>query len=138
MLMSYCGGCACGLVKYECSAEPVMSVNCHCRDCQQASGSAYSADIIVPISGWKLLCGSPNFYEKKAHSGNTVTRAFCGDCGSPLFVKEVAIPDIVTVNVGSLDDPSRYSPSGDWWTSSAQPWDHMNPKLEKFTTQPEV
>jgi hypothetical protein len=67
-----------------------------------------------------------------------VTRAFCGDCGSPLFVKEVAIPDIVSINVGSLDDPSRYSPTGDWWTSSAQPWDHMNPDLEKFTTQPEA
>jgi hypothetical protein len=102
-----------------------MSVNCHCRDCQQASGSAYSADIIVPISGWQLLRGSPKFYEKKARSGNTVTRAFCGDCGSPLFVKEVAIPDIVSINVGS-------------WTSSAQPWDHMNPDLEKFTTQPEA
>ena len=138
MSTTYCGGCSCGAVRYECSAGPIMSVNCHCRDCQQASGSAYSADIIVPITGWKLLSGSPKFYEKRADSGNTVTRSFCGDCGSPLFVKEVAIPDIVTINVGSLDDPSRYSPTGDWWVSSAQPWDHMNPDLEKFDSQPDA
>jgi len=136
MSTSYSGGCACGLIRYECSADPVMSVNCHCRDCQRASGSAYAADIVVPITGWKLLTGSPKVFDKKADSGNTVSRGFCGDCGSPLFVTELVAPDIITINVGSLDEPARYTPTGDWWTSSAQPWDHMNPGIEKFETQP--
>ena len=136
MSKSYTGGCACGLIRYECSAEPVMSVNCHCRDCQRASGSAYAADIVVSKSAWQLLSGKPKYFSKKAVSGNTVKRGFCNNCGSPLFVTEEEAPDIITINVGSLDDPSWYIPTCDWWTKSAQPWDYMNPDIEKLESQP--
>jgi hypothetical protein len=113
-----------------------MSVNCHCRDCQRATGSAYSTDMVIPILAWKLLVGEPKFYDVKADSGNNVSRGFCIGCGSPLFAKESAAPDIIVIAASSLDDPSRYQPTGDLWTSSAQRWDHMNPDLEKFETQP--
>src|SRR5271169_7134651 len=29
------GGCACGAIRYECDADPVIMMNCHCRDCQK-------------------------------------------------------------------------------------------------------
>ncbi len=131
------GGCACGKIRYEFPSSPIMSVNCHCRDCQRASGSAFAADIIVNAADWKLLCGAPKFFDKKADSGNIVSRGFCSDCGSPLIVTEAVAPDIITINVGSLDDPSWYEPESDWWTKSAQAWDHMNPAIQKFDTQPE-
>ena len=35
------GGCACGAIRYRCSAPPIYMGNCHCRDCQQATGGAY-------------------------------------------------------------------------------------------------
>src|SRR4029077_6281528 len=47
MAQKLSGGCACGAIHYECSADPVRMLNCHCRDCQQASGSAYAAIVIV-------------------------------------------------------------------------------------------
>ncbi len=45
----FSGGCTCGAIRYECSTEPVVSWQCHCRDCQHASGSAFSAILYVPI-----------------------------------------------------------------------------------------
>jgi hypothetical protein len=42
------------------------------------------------------------------------------------------MPDVVGVRVGSLDDPSHYSPALDIFVASAQPWDHLNPELPKF------
>jgi hypothetical protein len=40
------------------------------------------------------------------------------------------------ITAGSLDDPSQYKPSIDIFTSSAQPWDYMNPALPKFPKMP--
>ena len=42
------GGCACGAVHYEIGAEPVFMLNCHCRDCQRATGAAYAPVFVVP------------------------------------------------------------------------------------------
>jgi hypothetical protein len=39
------GGCACSAIRYECDADPVIMMNCHCRDCQKASGSAYAVSL---------------------------------------------------------------------------------------------
>lgn len=48
MPLPFSGGCFCGRVRYECDAEPRIAFNCHCRDCQYATGSAYAAVLMVP------------------------------------------------------------------------------------------
>src|SRR5437867_1208476 len=53
----FSGGCACGAVRYECSAEPVIALNCHCRDCQRASGTAYASGIFVPGVALRITKG---------------------------------------------------------------------------------
>lgn len=132
----FTGGCACSAIRYECSAAPVMSLNCHCRDCQRASGSAYASILSVPTSAFRLLKGEPKFFEKKGDSGNTVRRGFCPDCGSPVFAYESAYPKIVILQASSLDDPSWHQPTADMYTASAHPWDSMNPQLPKFAGEP--
>ena len=44
----FTGGCICGAVRYECTAEPVMTFKCHCRDCQHVTGGAYVPGLLVP------------------------------------------------------------------------------------------
>jgi hypothetical protein len=103
-----------------------MSGNCHCRDCQRGSGSAFVAVMVVPASTLKIE-GPVKYYESKADSGNNFTRGFCPEStGDPLAM----------VTAASLDDPSQFQPTLDFFTSSAQAWDHMNPKLTKFPKQP--
>jgi hypothetical protein len=130
------GGCLCGAVRYESAGEPLFSLLCHCRDCQHQSGSAYVAAMRVPAAGFRLTKGEPKLYVSSSDAGNRVTRAFCPDCGSPLFIRVSARPDIVGLRVGSLDDPSEFRPEADIFVKSAQPWDHMNPDLPKHQTYP--
>jgi hypothetical protein len=136
MAAAMTGGCLCGAVRYESTGEPGFALLCHCRDCQRQSGGPYNAAWRVPASGFRLTRGTPRVYVTRSDSGNEVARAFCGDCGSPLFLRVSSRPDIVGLRVGSLDDPGRFRPEADIFVKSAQPWDCMDPALPKYPAYP--
>ena len=124
------GGCACGAIRYECSVEPVLMFNCHCRDCQRASGSAYAAIVVVPKAAVQVR-GDPRYHKIIGGAGKAIERGFCSTCGSHVTDKLERLPDILALQAASLDNPSTYRPVMDVFTSSAQPWDFMDPKLQK-------
>lgn len=134
-MSTFTGGCQCGAVRYECSADPICTGNCHCRDCQKASGSGYIPALGVPTDALRIT-GTVKYFESRADSGHTVSRGFCAACGSRLFGKSAEMGAITAIMAGSLDDPSRFKPAMDIYTSSAQLWDHMNPQLPKFAKLP--
>lgn len=136
MPAQFLGGCACGAIRYSAEGEPLFAMNCHCRDCQRETGSAYAAVLAVPSATFKVTQGSPKYFDLMADSGHTTRRAFCANCGSPLFGQPGISPELVTIRVGSFDDPSIFRPAQDIYTSSAQPWDHMNPALSKSPKLP--
>jgi hypothetical protein len=103
--------------------------------CQRASGGAYAAALLVPASAVNIT-GEVKYYDVTGDSGGIVSRGFCPTCGARLFGKPAAGVGIISIMVGSLDDPSWYRPQADIYTASAQPWDHMNPGLPKFVKLP--
>jgi hypothetical protein len=131
MPMPFSGGCACGAVRYECFAEPLAMLNCHCRDCQRSSGGGSSSVVAIPAVAFVLRKGEPRFYETRGDAGHVARRAFCPHCGSPLVAGSSRMPEVIVLKVASLDDPSWFKPMADIWTSSAQPWDCMDPRLPK-------
>jgi hypothetical protein len=135
MAQKLSGGCACGAIRYECGADPVLMFNCHCRDCQRASGSAYAAFVVVPRVAVQIR-GEPRYHKIVGSSGKAIERGFCPACGSPVTAKLERLPDIFGLQAGSLDDPSTYRPRMDAYTSSAQSWDHMDPKIQKHSKGP--
>jgi len=130
------GGCLCGAVRYECEGAPQFSLQCHCRDCQRGSGAPHVAAVRVSSPGFRIVRGAPRRYVARADSGNEITRVFCGDCGTPLYVQVSTRPDIVGVRVCTFDDPSWFKPEANIFARSAQPWDHMDPAVPKFATYP--
>jgi len=114
-----------------------MAGNCHCRDCQRASGGAFVSALAVPRNALKIT-GEVKYYDVKGDSGNTVSRGFCPNCGARLFGRPAVVSDLIVIMAGSLDDPSWYKPGMDFYTASAQPWDYMNPDLPKFPQMPQM
>ncbi|MGE0821275.1 MAG: GFA family protein [Candidatus Binatia bacterium] len=135
MSTPFTGGCACGAIRYQCSAEPVFSWKCHCRDCQRASGSAYCPVLYVPKAALTIT-GQSTYYEVKAESGNGVSRGFCPTCGSPVFIRAALVPDLMGLWAASLDKPSLFQPSVQVWTGSAQPWDCLEATLLEYRKAP--
>jgi hypothetical protein len=138
MSAPFSGGCACGAIRYSAEGEPLFSMNCHCRDCQRETGSAYASVLAVAAASFKITRGSPRYFDLTADSGNTTRRYFCANCGSPLFGRPGISPDMVTIRAGSLDDPSVFRPRRDIYTASAQPWDYMDPALPKSSKLPDA
>jgi hypothetical protein len=71
----------------------------------------------------KITKGVPHYYSTASEAIGHNKRGFCPHCGSRLFGG---------ITASTLDDPSLFHPQFDIFTSDAQPWDHMDPKLPKF------
>jgi hypothetical protein len=136
MTAPFSGGCACGAIRYESTAEPVLMLHCHCSDCQQSSGGPFSSFVIVPKEAFKLTKGSLRFHDSPSEAGGKTHRGFCPDCGSPIVVKADAAPKFDAIRTAGLDDPGWFKLQMDVWTSDAHPWDQMNPALPKFEKYP--
>ncbi|MEO7859664.1 MAG: GFA family protein [Nitrospirales bacterium] len=117
----FSGGCACGAIRYECSAEPIMMFKCHCRDCQQVTGGAFVAGLLLQASAFRLTNGQLRYHFTPSMAGGESDRQPARYVG---------------VTAGSLDDPSWFHPQMDFFVSDAQPWDHMDSAIPKFEHYP--
>lgn len=131
------GSCLCGQVHYSSSAEePAMMVVCHCTDCQKQSGTAYSTNVLVPTASITFKGESRAQYVVKGASGQTVTRNFCTNCGSPLTTELEAFDNLAAVKAGTLEDSSWVKPTVQIWCNSAQPWGPLDEALPKAPANP--
>src|SRR5262245_21130329 len=98
------GGCLCGAVRYESSAEPITARLCWCRFCQYIAAGNAAVGVCLPTSGMTVT-GEMRDYESVADSGDRMHRRFCPSCGVHLFSEAESRPHLVFVRAGTLDDP---------------------------------
>ena len=102
------GGCYCGAVRYETDGEPFHETICHCADCRRIVGAASVAWLTVSRSRFRFTGKDP----ASIRSSASVTRRFCGVCGTSLTYENDAVPDEVDVTTASLDDPDAMAAEG--------------------------
>lgn len=109
-MTKYAGGCRCGEVTFEVSGEPDRIGLCHCTDCRQESGSAFTFFAVWPAAQFQ-------------RSGSTVDyegRSFCPTCGSRLFSVDDHEAEI---KLGALvQAPTSLVPSYELWVKRREPW----------------
>jgi hypothetical protein len=131
------GHCLCGNVTYSADAEPVAQALCHCTSCQRQTGTAFSIVIGVPAAVFIVegdtLASFPTTGE--VH-GTTTLRHFCSNCGSPIYSSVAAMPEVVYIKAGTLDDASWLTPNAEVWTRSALPWSPHLENAAQFETMP--
>src|SRR5437870_13527238 len=111
-MIPFTGGCVCGAIRYECTAEPVMMFKCHCRDCQRLTGGGFVAGLLVPASAFRLKKRQLRYHFTPSLAGGKHKRGFCAKCGSRLTGGESdeRPTGFIGVTAGSLDDPSWFRP----------------------------
>ena len=129
------GGCLCGKIRYASKAAPVMTAVCHYKNCQKQAGTAFSIIVAVPKSALSVT-GTMKTFNDTGSSGKPVRRNFCPDCGSPITTDVEAMPDLVFIKAGTLDDTSTLAPTMEIFCSSTQPWTTRDVQMQKFAGAP--
>jgi hypothetical protein len=129
-MAAYTGGCSCGAVGNEITAEPVRSFQCQCRDCQRDTGGGHASVMVFPRAAVQVT-GDVVENLRRVDSGAEKRKGFCGKCGSPLYNKPKNVPDMIGVYVGTLDDPARFKPQLVMFASRGHDWDHLDPTVPR-------
>lgn len=129
------GGCLCGKVRYSADAEPAFVGLCHCNDCQKFTGSAFAVVIGVPKSA-VTVTGTLKGFTKPGGSGQPIERQFCPECGASVIDEANAMPGIVMIGAGTLDDPGWVKPAAQIYCASAQPWVQLGGEFKTFAAAP--
>lgn len=134
-MAKYEGGCACGAVRYATDAEPIMAGHCQCRKCQQLSGTGHASFAAFPDAAVNVK-GKLDFWSYTADSGNTASRGHCPTCGAKVLGRTSGMPQMVAIQLASLDDASKVTPQMLFFNAHAQPWDKVDAGLKTFPGMP--
>ena len=103
MKIPFSGGCSCGAIRYEFTAEPIMMLKCHCRDCQQVSGGGFAAAVLVPAEAFRLTRGQLRYHFTPSIRRGKHKRGFCPECGSRMTGAEFEGDDSQFVGILASD-----------------------------------
>jgi hypothetical protein len=87
----------------------------------------------VKDGDWQTLGGESAI--RTVRTSSFGHRAFCGECGTPLYVRVDHQPETVDFSVVTLDDPKVVTPEFHIFWRSKIPWFHPGddlPRHEKF------
>ena len=59
-------------------------------------------------------------------------RAFCGQCGSPVYSRRDSEPELRRIRLGTLDSDPERRPLAHVWTGSKAPWYEIEDSLPRF------
>ncbi len=129
------GGCYCGAVRFRADGDAMFQGQCHCRECQYATGGNPNVVIAMPESGFSFTKGAPKGFTR-TDIENAVTREFCADCGTQLLTRTPNLPGARLIKVGVLDDQSVFSPQMAIFLIDKQAYHHVPDGLPSFERGP--
>lgn len=128
------GGCYCGRIRYVAEGEPMMMAQCHCRECQYISGGAPNLFMAMPADGFEYTSGEPRTFTR-SDLAQAVTREFCEECGTHLVTLRPGLPAVV-LKIGTLDDPSQFTPRAAIFTVDKQAFHQIPEGMPVFERLP--
>jgi len=95
------GSCLCGKIQYSMEGDLSDFGYCHCKSCRKASGSAHAANAGIERKNFTLA--DPEQVLREYESSPGKYRAFCTNCGSPIYAYLRDTSELIRIRLGSLD-----------------------------------
>jgi hypothetical protein len=131
------GGCICGAVRYRLLEDPLDLHVCHCTNCQTISGTAFVMCMPIHVRSIEMLKSDPVVVSFVSPDGLSKRNRRCAECGTCIFGEIAAMPEVLALQAGTLDDTSWLEPIAHIWTRSAQPWVEIPTNVLRFEKQPD-
>ena len=96
------------------------------------SGSSYQLLGIVDREAISVNLEELACYKNSTESGYEMTRNFCPNCSTPIFIESTRFRDIRMVLISALEDPEVMEPSYVIWARSKYAWVDKVCKLRRF------
>lgn len=113
--------CQCGQLAVACEGNPLRVSACFCLDCQRRSGSSFAAQARFPVDR-VTITGEAHHWTRVGDEGGEGHMYFCPTCGSNVFYRLPALPDLVAVAVGAFADPSFPQPEYTVYENRKHDW----------------
>ncbi len=127
------GNCRCGRVRLEIDAERANIVNCHCGDCRQLSGSAFSTYLVVAAKNFRIAAGADDLTSYRPSEKGM--RGFCQHCGSPILVQNQRYPNLRMIPLGVLHPDDELVPKINIFSDSRLSWVAFNCQTTDFARE---
>jgi hypothetical protein len=124
------GGCLCGAVRYCVDGAPEASGICHCATCRKTASAPSLPFVVFRADQFAITRGKPVEFR----SSPSVTRSFCGTCGSPLTYRTAEHADRIDIMTCSLDDPQAIPPTFHVWVGDKVEWERLADELPSYPT----
>lgn len=124
------GSCLCGSIEYQYSGDINEIAMCHCQQCRKAQGSAFGTNAPINSSEFQFLSGKENL--KFFHATPEKLRAFCSECGSPIYSQRLDTPEIMRLRIGTLDTKISHKPDYHIFYDSKAEWYTAGDNLTKY------
>jgi hypothetical protein len=135
---SVTGECLCGQISVSVTREAFNATDntclCHCKNCRQCGGALASIVAIIPDSAVKIT-GQPKIYlDGNTTSGASVQRAFCSNCGCPIYTVPPSLPGCKIIKLGLFDEIPK--PSMELFCKRRPSWNKPIDGAKQFNTSP--
>ena len=130
----YTGSCLCGAIRYEIHGEIGEVIQCHCKRCRKANGTAFATNAPIKKAEFKIVQGEHLL--KKFASTPTTARCFCSECASPIISIKAETPDTYRLRIGTLDTPLEHKPVMHIFTAYKAEWDTICDSLPQYDERP--
>lgn len=126
--------CACGAVTVRVAGRVRSMFLCSCEDCQRATGTGHATVALISSDDLEVT-GETRSFARPAHSGATLTRWFCPNCGTPLYAKSSRAEGLAMLPVGLFGPGAGwFSPSQLIFARSHHAWDVVDDPLPRHAT----
>ncbi len=130
------GRCLCGKVAFVADGQPIVVAQCHCEECRRLSGTGHTVGAMF-ASDAVVVSGKLSEFSYASGKDSEVTKAFCANCGSPIYGKNTRLPDHLTLTLGTMDEASGLEVEVVIFERDKPHWDQLGPDVVSFATQPD-